>query len=154
MDASDELLCDPTGALHERLGAERPCLCLVRPDGHLGLRAEPHLWKRSRLTSGASSGPVEHDRRLCVRVKPTIGRGLLRIRSLPPIANSTSHVLILGRFTDERKAVLDALREELRRRDYTPVLFDFEKPRSRSTLETVSTLAHMARFVIADLNGT
>jgi 2-polyprenyl-6-methoxyphenol hydroxylase-like FAD-dependent oxidoreductase len=40
-DAPDELLCDPTGALHARLGADRPCLCLVRPDGHLGLRAEP-----------------------------------------------------------------------------------------------------------------
>jgi 2-polyprenyl-6-methoxyphenol hydroxylase-like FAD-dependent oxidoreductase len=40
-DIPDELLCDPTGALHERLGAEQPCLCLVRPDGHLGLRAEP-----------------------------------------------------------------------------------------------------------------
>ncbi|MGH6905631.1 MAG: FAD-dependent monooxygenase, partial [Geminicoccaceae bacterium] len=39
--ASDELLCDPTGALHERLGADRPSLYLVRPDGHLGLRAEP-----------------------------------------------------------------------------------------------------------------
>jgi hypothetical protein len=60
-------------------------------------------------------------------------------------------VLILGRFTEERKVVLDALREELRQHDYTPVLFNFDKPRSRSTLETVSTLAHMARFVIADL---
>lgn len=40
-------------------------------------------------------------------------------------------VLILGRFTDERKAVLDALREELRQRDYTPVLFDFDKPASK-----------------------
>jgi 2-polyprenyl-6-methoxyphenol hydroxylase-like FAD-dependent oxidoreductase len=40
-DRSDMLLCDPGGALHERLGAARPCLCLVRPDGHLGLRAEP-----------------------------------------------------------------------------------------------------------------
>jgi 2-polyprenyl-6-methoxyphenol hydroxylase-like FAD-dependent oxidoreductase len=40
-DASDQLLCDPTGALHERLGADRPSLYLVRPDGHLGLRAEP-----------------------------------------------------------------------------------------------------------------
>src|SRR5215471_8655326 len=29
-------------------------------------------------------------------------------------------VLILGRFTDERKAVLDALREELRKRNYLP----------------------------------
>jgi Pentapeptide repeats (8 copies) len=60
-------------------------------------------------------------------------------------------VLILGRFTEERRAVWEALRDELRRRDYLPVLFDFEKPRSRSTLETVTTLAHMARFVIADL---
>ena len=32
-------------------------------------------------------------------------------------------VLILGRFTPERKAVLDALREELRKRGYVPILF-------------------------------
>src|SRR6516162_11484518 len=37
-------------------------------------------------------------------------------------------VLILGRFTDERKAVLDALRDELRKRNYLPILFDFDKP--------------------------
>ena len=60
-------------------------------------------------------------------------------------------VLILGRFTDERKAILDAIRDELRKRDYLPVLFDFDKPSNRSTVETVSTLAHMARFVVADL---
>jgi len=60
-------------------------------------------------------------------------------------------VLILGRFSPERKTVLDALREELRKRDYLPVLFDFETPSNRSTMETVSTLAHIARFVIADL---
>jgi len=60
-------------------------------------------------------------------------------------------VLILGRFTDERKAVLEAIRDELRKRDYLPVLFDFEKPSSRDITETVSTLAHMARFVIADI---
>jgi uncharacterized protein YjbI with pentapeptide repeats len=61
-------------------------------------------------------------------------------------------VLILGRFTDERKAVLDALREELRKRDYLPILFDFEKPRSRDTDETITLLARMARFVIADIS--
>jgi len=60
-------------------------------------------------------------------------------------------VLILGRFTPERKAVLDALRGELRTRNYLPVLFDFQPSTHRSTVETVSTLAHMARFVIADL---
>jgi len=61
-------------------------------------------------------------------------------------------VLILGRFTDERKPVLDALREELRKRDCLPILFDFEKPRSRDTDETITLLARMARFVIADIS--
>jgi Pentapeptide repeats (8 copies) len=40
-------------------------------------------------------------------------------------------VLILGRFTDEHKAVLDALREELRKRNYLPILFDFSVPATR-----------------------
>ena len=60
-------------------------------------------------------------------------------------------VLILGRFTDERKAVLDALREELRKRDYLPILFDFAVPATRDITETVSLLARMARLIIADL---
>jgi hypothetical protein len=61
-------------------------------------------------------------------------------------------VLILGRFTDERKAVLDALRDELRKRNYLPILFDFDKPASRTTDETITLLARMARFVIADIS--
>jgi hypothetical protein len=59
--------------------------------------------------------------------------------------------LILGRFTAERKAVLDALREELRKRNYLPILFDFELPERRNVTETVTLLARMARFIIADL---
>ena len=35
--------------------------------------------------------------------------------------------------------------------DYLPVLFDFEKPESKDLTGTVTTLANMARFVIADL---
>jgi hypothetical protein len=61
-------------------------------------------------------------------------------------------VLILGRFTDERKKVLDALREELRKREYLPIICDFKKPRSRNTDETITLLARMARFVVADIS--
>lgn len=60
-------------------------------------------------------------------------------------------VLILGRFTPERKVVLDAIRESLRTKNYSPVVFDFEKPTTRDLTETVMTLAGMAKFVIADL---
>jgi hypothetical protein len=60
-------------------------------------------------------------------------------------------VLILGRFTQERKRILDALRNELHQRNYSLILFDFEKPASRDLAETISTLAHVARFIIADL---
>jgi uncharacterized protein YjbI with pentapeptide repeats len=60
-------------------------------------------------------------------------------------------VLILGSFAGKRKDVLDALREELRRHKYVPILFDFDVPATRDITETVSLLARMARFIIADL---
>jgi uncharacterized protein YjbI with pentapeptide repeats len=64
---------------------------------------------------------------------------------------TTKVVLILGRFTPARKAVLDTLRDALRTQNFLPILFDFEKPNSRNLTETVKTLAHLARFIIADL---
>src|SRR6266849_5323673 len=60
-------------------------------------------------------------------------------------------VLILGRFTLERKTILDALREELRKYNYLPIVFYFDKPASRDLTETVITLAHLSRFIIVDL---
>lgn len=61
-------------------------------------------------------------------------------------------VLILGRFTDDRKTILNQLRDELRARDYLPILFDFDKPASRDLTETIRTLAHLSRFIIADIS--
>lgn len=65
---------------------------------------------------------------------------------------SSKLVLILGRFSDRQKQVLDAVRLALRESNYIPVLFDFSKPSTRDLTETVSTLAHLSRFVIADIS--
>jgi uncharacterized protein YjbI with pentapeptide repeats len=64
---------------------------------------------------------------------------------------SKKAVLILGRFTPERKAILDAIRDELRRFGYLPLLFDWAKPTNRDLTETISALAHLSRFIIADI---
>jgi hypothetical protein len=66
---------------------------------------------------------------------------------------TTKSVLILGRFTRKRKAVLDALRNALRANNYLPILFDFEKPSNLDLTETARTLAHLSRFIIIDLTG-
>lgn len=60
-------------------------------------------------------------------------------------------VLILGSFTKDRISILHSLRDELRKYNYIPVLFDFENSSNRNLTETVSTLAHLSHFVIADL---
>ena len=64
---------------------------------------------------------------------------------------TTKTVLILGRFAEERKVILNAIRNRLRELNYIPILFDFRRPSTRDLTETVSTLAHLARFIIVDL---
>jgi uncharacterized protein YjbI with pentapeptide repeats len=62
-------------------------------------------------------------------------------------------VLLLGRFSPERKVVLDALRAELRNRGYVPIVFDFEKATNLDITETVQILAGLSLFVIADITN-
>jgi DNA-binding transcriptional ArsR family regulator len=64
----------------------------------------------------------------------------------------TSHVvLLLGSFAPSRKAVIDALSNELRSQKYSPVVFNFEGVDNKDFTATVRTLANMARFVLLDL---
>jgi hypothetical protein len=46
-------------------------------------------------------------------------------------------VLLLGRFTEGRIAVLERLKEELRKRDFLPMVFNFDKPETKTFTETV-----------------
>ncbi len=62
-------------------------------------------------------------------------------------------VLILGRFSAESLALLQTLKDDLRRRGFVPVLFTFRKPDSRDLTETVSLLGHMSRFIVADISA-
>jgi hypothetical protein len=62
-------------------------------------------------------------------------------------------VLLLGRFSPERKQVLDALRTALRQLNFLPMMFDFEGATTRDFTETVKILAGMCRFVIVDITS-
>lgn len=61
-------------------------------------------------------------------------------------------VLILGNFSKSRLEVLHLIKDKLRKLGFVPILFDFEKPLTRDFTETITTLAHMSKFIIADLS--
>ncbi len=62
--------------------------------------------------------------------------------------------LVIGRFPQWRRPHLDAIREEVRRADYAPLAIDLEKPVGPKLRSVIANLAHLARFVIADLAGS
>jgi hypothetical protein len=66
-------------------------------------------------------------------------------------AMTSKVVLILGHFTAGRRAVLTRLREELHRRGYLTLSFDFSTSWSGGLTRIVSTLAHLSRFIIVDI---
>lgn len=111
----------------------------------------------------SSSGSIESDLIITPPDEPTITVDSLEMAQFVYLLLSSAKirhaidtltakvVLILGRFTPERLSVLRSIREALRHRSYLPMLFDFAAPASRDLTETIATLAHLARFVIADL---
>ena len=63
-------------------------------------------------------------------------------------------VLLLGRFTEGRMAVLERLREKLRSLGYLPMVFNFDKPETKDFTETVRLLCNLSHFVIVDITNT
>jgi hypothetical protein len=61
-------------------------------------------------------------------------------------------VLLLGRFVGSEREVLRALRDRLPSLGYVPVVFDFDEPEDRDTIETVAILAGLSSFVVANLS--
>ena len=43
--------------------------------------------------------------------------------------------------------------DELRKRDYLPIVFNFDKPETKDFTETVRLLAGLSKFVIADITN-
>jgi hypothetical protein len=80
---------------------------------------------------------------------------LLRNEKIRDIIDTVGRkgVLLLGRFTEGRIAVLERLREELRKRGYLPIVFNFDKPETKDFTETVRLLAGLSKFVIADITN-
>jgi len=62
-------------------------------------------------------------------------------------------VLLLGRFTGDRITILERLRNELRKRGFLPMVFNFDKPGTRDFTETIRLLAGLSHFVIADITN-
>ena len=48
---------------------------------------------------------------------------------------------------------LERLRDELRKRGYLPIVFNFDKPETKDFTETVRLLAGLSKFVIADITN-
>jgi hypothetical protein len=60
-------------------------------------------------------------------------------------------VLILGRFQPERLAILEQCAAALRSSGWVPIIFNFDKPGSRTTQETIEMLASLVRYILADV---
>jgi hypothetical protein len=62
-------------------------------------------------------------------------------------------VLLLGRFTKGRMAVLERLRDKLRDLGFVLMVFNFDKPETKDFTETVRLLASLSKFVIVDITN-
>ncbi len=67
---------------------------------------------------------------------------------------ASKFALLLGCFTPERESILDGMRNILRSGNHIPISLDFGKSVSRDIKDSLSALAHISRFVVADFTNT
>ncbi|MGD0781505.1 MAG: pentapeptide repeat-containing protein [Candidatus Aminicenantales bacterium] len=60
-------------------------------------------------------------------------------------------VLVLGHFEPKRRELLEAIRDQVRKSDYVPLVFDHDDCADPGLQSTLSNLARMARFVIMEM---
>jgi hypothetical protein len=113
-----------------------------------GITADPNEWDPARLRRSSWTVPaddleVAHFISMLV-ANPTIGR----------VVNAAADkiALLLGRFTGRERKVLEVLQDAMPEYGYVPLVFDFAEPDNRDTIETVSVLAGLSSFVIANLS--
>jgi len=79
----------------------------------------------------------------------------LNNKNIAQVINATKSqwILLLGRFAEGHKDGLNELAERLRRRrrNYIPIIFDFEPARKLDLIESVILLAGLSGVVIADI---
>lgn len=63
-------------------------------------------------------------------------------------------VLLLGKFREGGREILEKVAGIVRSRKLIPIIFDFDGPRGSNIIETVTVLAGISRFVVANLNGS
>lgn len=62
-------------------------------------------------------------------------------------------VLILGKFRDQGRELLEFVATRLKSRNFIPIIFDFQNPEENKIIETVTVLAGISRFIVVDLSG-
>lgn len=111
-----------------------------------GLKGNP-----ARQTGITAKGLQFDDLRVAVFADLLLN-GHLNLGSIIEIGAKTN-VLLLGRFGEERKKILEALREKLASLGFSPMVCDFAIPQNRDISETIIVLAGISLFVIADLTN-
>lgn len=123
--------------------------CYVHGAAVWKVETDPHTIQRDLIVTDLNDPTVTTDH---LEIAQLIHL-LINTAAIRDVINSMTGraVLLLGRFTPERAAVISALAERLRQFHDLPIIFNFDKPVDRTVTETLRILAGLSKFIIADL---